>query len=54
MRLRESEADADGKPVRENGKIVYTDAPKVREAVEIDTHDNKKLSTLKYASCCMI
>ena len=45
---REPKRDADGKPVRENGKIIYTDAPKVREAVEIDTHDNKKLSTLKY------
>jgi serine/threonine protein kinase len=45
---REPKRDAEGKPVRENGKVQYTDAPRVRAAVEIDTHDNKKLSTQKY------
>ena len=45
---REPKRDAEGKPVRENGKVQYTDAPRVRAAVEIETHDNKKLSTQKY------
>ena len=45
---REPTRDAEGRPVRENGKVQYTDAPRVRAAVEIETHDNKKLSTQKY------